>query len=106
MKIKNTTTRNISLLAPHSPNKGMPFRLLIPAETTMEFEDSEYMKVMKAGKHLVSKGLLKIVERVESKLTSAQIADRVARQTGNTIKVEGKTKQEVQKQAEAMGVEV
>jgi hypothetical protein len=104
MKIKNNSLRNVSLMGLH--NGGVPPRLMIPAETTVEFTEREYAPVARSAEPLLNLGILSFVVSPVSLMTVAEIADKVLFEKDVELKTKGKTKAEVQEKAEALGVSV
>lgn len=101
--MKNLTRRNVSILAPHPKNGGMPFRVLVIAGSTLTLEDSEYEKVAEPTLALVNAGVIEFVELPESKLTKEEIIDRVSKEAGVDLK-DSMSKKDLQENARKLGV--
>ena len=124
MRIRNTTQRNIRLLAAYqyitnddgSPMKdaqgnmlkqstGAPYRVLIPAGASLELKDTEWAKLKDAAKGLVETGHLVFLERPTSPLTKPQMLNRVKRKSGASIDTKF-TKEKIAVKAEDLGVDI
>ena len=105
MKMKNKTNRNINILAPHTGNGGIPFRVSVIAGSTLEIDEETYEKVRVAAEKLVDVGVLEYVESPVSKLTKAEIITKVLEEVD--VELSDKLKHnELQEKAEQLGVEV
>ena len=105
MKMKNTTRRNVSILAAHKVAGGMPFRLLVIAGSTLEVADEDYAKVEVAALKLKEAGVLKYIESPVSKLTKEEIISKVTEEADVELK-DSLNIADLQAKAEALGVEV
>jgi len=103
MKLKNKTSRNISILSNHPENGGMPFRVLVIAGSTLELNDLDFEKIEVQTNRLVKSGVLVYIETPETKLSKDEIIKKVETETDVTLKSTS-SKAELQKKAEALGV--
>jgi len=124
MRIRNTTQRNIRLLASYQfvtnddgsamkdaqgnllkQSTGAPYRVVIPAGASLELKDTEWNRLKEAAKHLVKLGHLLFLERPSSPLTKPQMLNRIKRKSGTTIDTKF-TKEKIAVKAEQLGVDV
>lgn len=105
MKMKNLTNRNTSILAPHPKSGGMPFRVSVIANSTLELSDEDYAKIEVAALKLKDEGVISYVEAPESKLTIKEIIAKVSKEADVELK-ESLGKAKLQAKAEALGVNV
>lgn len=108
MEIKNTTKRNIGLMGLHPKNTQgttgkSPKRLLIPALSTMKFDDDEYRHCSKSVSKLIEAGYLVIVKDVETKLSCDAIAKRIYEKSNVSVDAT-LSKEKLQKVATKLGV--
>jgi len=61
MNIKNVSNRNVSCLAQHSKNGGMPERFMVPAGATLNVDDDLYGRCEGAAESLIKAGILEKV---------------------------------------------
>lgn len=105
MKLKNLTSRTVSVLGKHPSAGGMPFRVSIIASSTLELSNEDYARVTPAVSLLVSEGVLEVTEAPETKLTNAEIVEKVLAEA--EVKLNPKaTKAKLQEQAMLLGVEL
>jgi len=105
MKIKNLTARNVGLMAGHNKERGIPFRVNVVANSTLELDDADYAKVKSVAKGLVEKGILKIVSAPATQLTKKELIAKVLKEVDVELK-ESLSLPKLQEKAEALGVEV
>jgi hypothetical protein len=110
MKIKNLSKRIINIMGIHPKipagvTGGAPFRLMIPALATMEFDDADFELCKKGAMCMVDAGVLEIVVPVISKLTETAMSEEIEKKAN--VKVDPKVgKAKLQKVASKLGVEV
>lgn len=111
MKIKNLSNRNQGITVPNKAikdNQGNTgFQkgdvITFPAGATLEIDDALYKSIQKDVVSLAIEGILQ-VQKI-STLTKGKIVAKVKEETGEELD-ESLTKEELQKQAEALGVDV
>lgn len=105
MRLKNTSNRNLDLLANYQAGKGEPFKVKVIAGSVLELEDDLYEKVKGPAALLIEAGVLEVLEAPASKLTATEIIDLVEKDSG--IKLSAKmSKKELQEKALLLKVAV
>jgi len=103
MKVKNTTGRDVSVIANREPGKAA-FRIMIPAMSTIEFSDEEWNRVADRTKELVKKGIFIITDEPVTPLTATEICEVLEQ---HDVKVNHKIgKKKLQKMAKDLGIEL
>jgi len=103
LKIKNKSTRNVSVLGQHSAQGGEPYRMTVMAGAILTLADEDYAKVTANVLKLVDAGVLEITEAPETKLTNAEIVAKVEAEAEVKLSVKS-TKAKLQAQAAKLGV--
>ena len=105
MKIKNLTIRNIKVLGTHLKQGGTPFKVNIPAGSTVELTDEQFWLIRSTVLELRENGVLQITEEPVVNLSKEQLIELVYKKTGVQLPIEA-SKDDLQVFAQKLEVDI